>query len=376
MSALEQAKRPTPATIDVSAAAGAYRVVIGRDLLDEADVYVRQAAGDANAVLIVADRTVAALGYAQRVEAALSRAFARVATVVVPAGESSKSFAQATELYGECVRAGLDRKSLIVALGGGVVGDLAGFVAATFMRGVDFVQMPTTLLAHDSSIGGKVGVNLPEGKNLVGAFHAPRLVLYDVAALQTLPRDQVASGLAEAVKHGVIRDPELFGFIESAAPQLLECSPELMTELLLRSCRVKVDVIQVDERETGLRAILNFGHTVGHAVEAQFYGELQHGAAVAIGMVAETRLARALGMTDAAFEERLIAVLRACGLPTEVPDLATDPDVEEQIVGRMRLDKKGEGRNLAFVLPRGLGEIELVRSVDEPLVRAALRASR
>ncbi len=371
----EHAGHAEPATLAVPASTGEYQVVIGAGVLDEAHVYVREAAGDATAVLIVADETVAALGYASRVETALSRAFAQVTTAVVPAGESSKSFAQAVQLYEECVRAGLDRKSLVVALGGGVVGDLAGFVAATYMRGVRFVQMPTTLLAHDSSIGGKVGVNLPEGKNLVGAFHAPRLVLYDVLALRTLPPDQLANGLAEAVKHGVIRDPALFEFIEQHAARLLADDPELMTDLLLRSCRVKADVVAIDEREAGLRAILNFGHTVGHAVEAQFLGALLHGAAVAVGMVVETRLARLLGMADDALEMRLRAALCACGLPVEWPSAAFSPDVEDAIIDRMRLDKKGEKRNLTFVLPHRLGAVEIVKAVDEHLVRAALRPS-
>ena len=361
--------------LPVQSAAGGYEVVIGEGLLARADAFVSAVVETSAPLLIVADEAVAAAGYAPALEQALRRAFASVRTVAVPSGEPTKSFAQATRLYAECIRSGLDRHSAILALGGGVAGDLAGFVAATYMRGVRFIQVPTTLLAHDASIGGKVAVNLPEGKNLVGAFHPPRLVLYDVLTLRTLPGRERACGLAEAVKHGVIRDPELFLFIERHAEALLAGDSGLLAELLHRSCAVKAAVVSADEREEGLRAILNFGHTVGHAIEAlAAYGAYTHGEAVALGMVAEARLARRLGILDRAAQERLQALLPRAGLPVRLPDELRQPAAIDRLVEFMRRDKKAERRSLAFVLPRSIGAAEIMKSVGEDDVRRALLA--
>lgn len=361
--------------LSVRAADGGYEVVIGAGLLREADRYIADAVGTGMAVLVVTDEDVQAAGHCATLETALRRTYPQTTVASVPAGERSKSFEQATRLYGECVRAGLDRRSLVLALGGGVVGDLAGFVAATYMRGVRFIQVPTTLLAHDSSIGGKVAVDLPEGKNLVGAFHAPKLVLFDAEALRTLPMAERSNGLAEAIKHGVIRDPELFAFIEERVGHLLAGAGADLTELLHRSCAVKVAVVNADEKETGLRAILNFGHTIGHAVEAFLAPRCPHGAAISLGMIAETWLAQRLGLCDGEFLARLVSLLGRAGLPNAWPDELRGSVTADALVELMRHDKKAANRSLAFVLPRKLGEVEIYPSLSEADVRAALTSA-
>jgi 3-dehydroquinate synthase len=245
----------------------------------------------------------------------------------------------------------------VVALGGGVVGDLAGFVAATWMRGVPFVQVPTTLLAMaDASVGGKVAVDLPRGKNLVGAFHQPRLVWMDLATLRTLPRRQRAAGLVEVIKHGVIRDAALFERFESDVERVLELEPGPTLDVLERSCQIKADVVGQDERESGLRMILNFGHTLAHAVETLLgYRKLLHGEAVAIGMVFAARRSEALGHAPAGVADRIQALLARTGVPTEAPDLP-----RRAYLDALRVDKKRRGAHVRFVVLRGLGQADVV----------------
>jgi 3-dehydroquinate synthase len=277
---------------------------------------------------------------------------------------------QSAALWEKMLEIGADRKSVVVAVGGGVVGDLAGFIAATYARGVRFFQVPTSLLAQvDSSVGGKVGINLPGAKNMVGAFLQPMGVLIDTATLETLDQRQYRAGLGEVVKYGVILDAGLFEYLEANAAALADRDHDVLRRVIARCCRLKADVVQQDERETsGLRAMLNYGHTFGHALEALCgYGELLHGEAVAVGMLCASRLAERLGRVDARLTERQAALLAALGLATDMPPLEADA-----ILQTMMHDKKVEHGRLRFVLPTRLGHVELVGDVDPADVREAL----
>jgi len=287
---------------------------------------------------------------------------------VMPVGEDHKTLGTVRSLYEVLLDARLERRSPIVAVGGGITGDTGGFVAATYLRGVPFVQCPTTLLAMvDASVGGKVGVNVPQGKNLIGAFYQPRVVVADTDALQTLPPRELRCGLAECVKHGVIRDPDLFAFIEDNVERILALDSDLMVELVRRNVEIKAAVVAEDEKESGVRAHLNFGHTFAHAIEAtQGYDHaFHHGEAVALGMVAATRLAVAQGRVDASLLERLIALLDCIGLPTAAPNL---PPID-QLIDTMKLDKKVADGRIRLVLPDRLGAVSVVSDTDESAIR-------
>jgi 3-dehydroquinate synthase len=290
---------------------------------------------------------------------------------VVPAGEGSKSLAAAAELYTHLARRAADRKTPVIAVGGGVVGDLAGFVAATYNRGLPLVMVPTTLLAMvDSSVGGKVGINLPEGKNLVGAFHQPSGVWIDTALLDTLPAREYRSGLAEVVKYGVILDAEFFAWLETNADAVLDRDPAAVTHIVARSCRLKADVVERDEREeTGLRMVLNYGHTFAHAFESVGgYGTWLHGEAVAAGMACASRLAGRRGLIAADVTARQVALLRRFGLPTEPrPDWEADA-----LLAVMRRDKKNVGGRLRLIVPTRLGEVAAFDDVPVAEVREVL----
>ena len=293
-----------------------------------------------------------------------------VDAISVPPGESSKSVAQAERLWQFLVELGADRQTLLVAVGGGVVGDLAGFVAATYARGIRFCQVPTTLLAQvDSSVGGKVGINLPQAKNMVGAFWQPTWVAIDPDTLATLPDREYRSGLAEVVKYGVILDPDFFAYLEDQAAALNRRDARVLTTVIARCCRLKAGVVQADERETsGLRAVLNYGHTFAHAFETLTgYGELLHGEAVAIGMLCASRLAAALQRIPAEMTARQAQLLERLRLPTQVPQLAG-----AEVLACMSKDKKVAHGKLRFVLPSRMGHVELVQDVDPGLVLAAL----
>lgn len=353
---------------------GDYDVIIGSGVLQHIDEYLSHVIEKNAPLLLVYDQSLEDYGYPAQVKASLLKNYAVVTSFALPSGEHSKSLAMAGQLYQAAIKAGLDRNAVILALGGGVTGDLAGFVAATYMRGVRFIQIPTTLLAHDSSIGGKVAVNLPEGKNLVGAFHSPELVIYDVHLLQSLPEREMASGMAEAIKHGVIANPTLFEYIETNAEYLLHNHQDKMIDLLYMSCQVKANVVSEDERENGLRAILNFGHTVGHALEAIDYGAYTHGEAVAIGMMVETEISNLMGLAQLGTKDRLGELLRRCHLPAALPESQKTPEQQEALIEQMRRDKKAELRSLAFVLPKTIGEVKIVKDVSEDMVRSALRS--
>ena len=347
----------TPAE-EVTVALGerAYKIVVAPGALSELP---RVMPGDAGACLLVSDDGVPDW-YQEATVAALRLAGWHPTVEIVPAGEASKSFAVAQRLYDACVRAGLRRQSPIVALGGGVVGDLAGFVAATFNRGLPFVQVPTTLLAQiDSSVGGKVAINHPQGKNLIGAFHQPASVLADTATLLTLSEREYRAGLAEMVKYGVIMDPTLFETMEARHDALARRDLPLLGTLVARCCALKAEVVAEDEREApgGRRVILNFGHTLGHAIEAVAgYGAVLHGEAVAIGMVAACQLAVRRQMLPQAEADRVATLLIKLGLPTAGPHLNG-----EELLAAMGRDKKNAGAAITFVLPTAIGQVQAVQ---------------
>jgi 3-dehydroquinate synthase len=308
--------------------------------------------------------------HARRVVDELRRAAFEVAHTAIPAGEPSKSLEQAAALYAELADTAADRATVVVAVGGGVVGDLAGFVAATYNRGLPLVMVPTTLLAMvDSSVGGKVGINLPQGKNLVGAFHQPAGVWIDVAFLDTLPDREYRSGLAEVVKYGVALDAEFFSWLEANAAALLHRDRAAVIHAVTRSCQLKASIVEQDEHElTGVRPVLNYGHTFGHAFEtAAGYGTWLHGEAVAAGMSCAANLAHRVGMLSCDDLQRQTRLLARFGLPPEPPAGHAD-----EWLSIMRRDKKSVGGRLRLVLPRGIGSVEVVDDVDEVLVRAVL----
>ncbi|MBI3928909.1 MAG: 3-dehydroquinate synthase [Armatimonadetes bacterium] len=290
--------------------------------------------------------------------------------IVVPPGEQQKSLDGARALYDQLVRLGCDRRTAVIAFGGGVIGDLAGFAAATFLRGVPLLQLPTTLLAMvDSSIGGKVGVDLPQGKNLVGAFYAPLEILADVGTLATLPRREWSGGMAEVIKHAVIASADFFEELERAGTDPAAWTPEELARRVHRAAGVKVGVVGRDPREQGERAHLNFGHTLGHALEAAGgYAGLSHGEAVALGMLAALRLSRRQGRLEADFEERLRSLLVRWNLPVRLPPLPW-----EAVAGALARDKKNLGSKLTFVIPRALGRVEVERGLEVSEVEAIFR---
>jgi 3-dehydroquinate synthase len=355
-------------TVHVALSERSYDIEIGGGSLSEAGRFVLDRTHCTHAVVIT-DTNVEVL-YGDRVVESLERAGIRADTATVPAGEATKSAAHADQLWRLMLEFGADRKSVVVAVGGGVVGDLAGFIAATYTRGIRFVQIPTTLLAQvDSSVGGKVGINLPGAKNMVGAFWQPAAVLIDTAVLKTLPPREYRAGLAEVVKYGVILDVEFFEYLEAHIDGLNKRDASVMRHIVARCCELKAQVVAADEREeTGQRAVLNYGHTFCHAFEAETgYGTYLHGEAVAIGMLCASRLAESLGRIDPETTRRQRALLAALGLSLAVPDI--DRDV---LIRAMQKDKKTEHGKLRFVLPARLGHVELVSGVPADLVRAAL----
>jgi 3-dehydroquinate synthase len=346
-----------------------YRIVIGPGLLDDGPALAAHVRG--RHVLLASDSVVAPL-YVARVREALhaARADLLVATFVVPAGEASKNLSSFSAAIDALAALGATRDACVVALGGGVVGDLAGFAAACWMRGVDCVQLPTTLLSMvDSSVGGKTAVDTPHGKNLVGAFHPPRAVFADTDTLRTLPARELRAGLAEVIKYGAIRDPLFLEWLHAERGPLLAGDEAALATAIARSCEHKAEIVERDPLERGERALLNFGHTFAHAIETeQGYGGLNHGEAVAIGMSLAARLSTRLGLAAAVDAERLEALLQAFGLPVALPD-GLDAG---QLLARMRLDKKNQAGRLRLVLWRGVGLAEVVPDVDEAEVLAVL----
>lgn len=363
-------------TVDV-AGDPPYTIAIGPGLLGDSARLASVLRG--RHVLIVSDSHVAPL-YGDRVEATLRAAkpALTVARWTMPAGEQEKTLARFAQCLEALATLGATRDAAIVAVGGGVVGDLAGFAAACWMRGIDCVQLPTTLLAMvDSSVGGKTAIDLPQGKNLVGAFHPPRAVVSDTTVLRTLPDRELRAGLAEVVKYGAIFDAHFLGWLEKNAPALLSRDDVALTEAIARSCEFKADVVRQDPYERGHRALLNFGHTFGHAIEAEqgYAGvdraALNHGEAVSVGMVLAARLSTVLGLASAEDADRLEGLLQRFGLPTTLPAGLEAP----ALIARMRLDKKADAQGLRFVLWDGVGQALVVPGVAEDTVRAVLQAS-
>jgi 3-dehydroquinate synthase len=354
----------TPELLEVNIGPRSYPILIGQSLRDTGCRMSEEGLG--GKVLLVSDTNVYPL-YGQVVRDSLVHAGFAVHAMQVRPGERAKTLFQARRLYEVCLDGGLDRSSTVVALGGGVVGDLAGFVAATFMRGLNLVMIPTSLLSQvDSSVGGKVAVNLPRGKNLVGTFHQPRLVLLDPLVLRTLAPRRIREGLAEAIKCAVIADEQLFAFLEENISAACTGDIGVLRSVASASIKIKVDVVQADEREEkGIRQVLNLGHTVGHAIEATArYGRITHGEAVAIGMLAAFRIALKLDLCSRDSLLRVERLIAAAGLPTCAPGIRG-----QDIVDRLRFDKKARDGRLVFILPRGVGAVHLRDDVPMPLVR-------
>lgn len=321
-------------------------------------------------IAIISDRTVFDL-YGATIRRDLSTLASAVSTVILPPGETSKTFASANRIIGILARDRLDRSDFVLALGGGVVGDIAGFVAAIYLRGIPVVQIPTTLLAQiDSSIGGKTGVNHTVGKNLIGAFHQPALVVTDPATLRTLPERELRSGLYEAIKYGCILSPSLFRAIDARLPKLLAKDPDTLQQVISECCKLKADVVEQDERESGLRAILNFGHTIGHAVETVTqYRKFTHGEAVGFGMRVACQIAQAMGVIEIHAARQISDLIKAVG---PLPGI---PSKQAPLILRTLLhDKKVKAGKVRFILPRALGRVEIRDDVLEATVRSSLEA--
>lgn len=352
----------------------AYDIHIGGGLLAEAGRLIA-ATLPRRRVVVVTDANVAPLHLAAVARSLGDAGVRALEPVILPAGEQTKSFPQLASLLEALLESGIDRKSVLVALGGGVIGDLVGFAAAIALRGIDFVQIPTTLLAQvDSSVGGKTGINLPQGKNLVGAFHQPRLVLADTQALDTLPRRELLAGYAEIVKYGLIDQPDFFTWLEANGVALLAGDAAARRHAVEVSCRAKAAVVAADEKEAGARALLNLGHTFGHALEAElgYDGRLLHGEAVAIGMKLAFDLSAELGLCPAAEGARVAGHLQATGLPHRIPALA-GADAAERLLAHMRLDKKASDGRLTFILAHAIGKSFIANDVEEAPVLAVLR---
>ncbi len=347
----------------VDLGARAYPILVGRDLIDDAAVW--QGAGGPLAVIVSNDR-IAPI-YLDRICATLQKAGKRTLTIILPDGESFKTWETLNTIFDALLAARCDRKTLLVALGGGVIGDITGFAAATYQRGVPFVQVPTTLLAQvDSSVGGKTAINHPLGKNMIGAFYQPLMVLADISTLSTLPAREFRSGLAEVIKYGCIYDTEFLDWLEANLDRLLARDVEALTHAIRRSCEIKAEIVVQDEHEHGIRAWLNLGHTFGHAIETGMgYGTWLHGEAVATGMVIAADLSQRLGhITDADAHRVRDLVVRA-GLPVAAPDLGT-----ARYLDLMRNDKKADAGAIRYVLLKRLGEAFVAAVPDEQVIPA------
>jgi 3-dehydroquinate synthase len=361
------AQQISPITLQVDLGDRSYPISIGQSLLSDPTLVTRHIGG--KRVAVVTNTTVGPI-YMNRLVGLLEAAGKNVTSIVLPDGEEEKNWASLMRVFDVLLEQKCDRKTTLIALGGGVIGDLTGFAAATYMRGVPFIQMPTTLLSQvDSSVGGKTGINHPLGKNMIGAFYQPQAVIADTSTLDTLPDRELSAGLAEVIKHGAIIDPAFFDWIEANIGKLVAREPSALAYAIQRSCEIKADVVRQDEREGGLRAILNFGHTFGHAIEAGMgYGEWLHGEAVGCGMVMAADLSHRLGFIDAGTKARITALVKAAGLPVVAPDLGVERWLE-----LMQVDKKNEGGQIKFILIKPLGTSVIIPVPEDALV-ATLQA--
>lgn len=356
-------------TVSIALAERSYPIIIGAGIFDQPAMYADLP--QSTSALIVSNTTVSPL-YAQRLREAISNKYQSVTLVVLPDGEQYKNWETLNAIFDALLSQASDRKCILYALGGGVVGDMTGFAAACYMRGVSFVQVPTTLLAQvDSSVGGKTGINHPLGKNMIGAFHQPLQVVCDIETLKTLPERELSAGLAEVIKYGPIADLDFLDWIESNMAQLLAREPGALAHAIRRSCEIKAWIVGQDERESGLRAILNFGHTFGHAIEAGMgYGQWLHGEAVGCGMVMAAHLSLALGKVDITFVQRLTALVKAARLPVVAPHLC-QKDNAGRYLELMRLDKKSEAGAIKFVVIDGSSRASICAAPDA-MVRAVI----
>lgn len=355
-------------TVRVALGSRGYPIYIGRGLLARVDLLLPLL--PQRRVAVVTNTIVARL-YLDGVARALEQAGVDCVQVVVPDGEDHKDWQTLNMIFDTLLANRCDRQTAIIALGGGVIGDLAGFAAATYQRGVPYIQLPTTLLAQvDSSVGGKTAINHPRGKNMIGAFHQPIAVVSDVGALATLPVRELRAGLAEVIKHGAILDATFFDWLEGNAERLLRQEEDALTYAVMRSVQIKAEIVALDERESGLRALLNFGHTFGHAIELGLgYGQWLHGEAIAAGMVMAAHLSTQLGLLDARAADRLRRLLSQVGLPTVGPPLEID-----RYLDLMAVDKKAVAGRVRFVLLERLGKATLGDAVPLPTLQATLRA--
>lgn len=355
-------------TLEVDLGNRSYPIYIGANLIDQPALF--SACEKATSIYIVTNTTVAPL-YAERLSKTLSSFGKPIKTIVLPDGESYKDWKNLQLIFDGLLKFGADRQTMLVALGGGVIGDMTGFAAASYMRGVRFIQVPTTLLSQvDSSVGGKTGINHPLGKNMIGAFHQPVAVIADLNTLKTLPARELSAGLAEVVKHGAIADAEFLDWIEANASALLACDTDAMAHAVLRSCEIKSAVVSADEREGGIRATLNFGHTFGHAIEAGMgYGEWLHGEAVGCGMVMGADLSCRLNHISKAEAERLIKIIQSMNLPIVPPKFGAARYME-----LMQVDKKTEGGQIRYVLLEKIGKAQ-IKSVPDAQVLETLIAT-
>jgi len=345
-------------TVKVGLGERSYDIRIAEDIIDKVGEYLPAVTG-AGRFVVVADDRVAGL-YGERLLASLKKAGLKVDLVTFAHGEEHKNLNTIAGLASDLARLGADRRSCLVAIGGGVTGDITGFLAASYMRGIDFVQVPTTLLAQvDSSVGGKTGVDIPEGKNLVGAFYQPRAVFIDPLVLKTLPADEFLNGVAEVIKYGVIWDADFFADLERRRPEILAMNPDVLAPMIRRCCEIKAEVVAADEREGDLRRVLNFGHTIGHAAEAASGFAISHGRAVAMGMVAAAELAVAGGHFAAEGVARIRSLIADFGLPVAIPD---EPDRRE-IKKYLLTDEKTVGGKVFFVLPQAIGRVVITSEV-------------
>lgn len=353
--------------VSVDLGTKSYNIYIGYDI-NSIIIDFFQKQSYSQKALIITDSNIAPL-YAKKIQQNLSVAGYDAQIAIIPAGEQSKSLVQAEKLYTEAIKHGLDRKSPIIALGGGVVGDLAGFIAATFMRGVPFIQIPTSLLAQvDSSVGGKVAVNHELGKNLIGAFYQPQAVFMDLEMMQTLPQREISTGLGEVIKYGFISDQQFYTYILENQQAILSLQPEQLIHIIARSCEIKASVVAQDERESGLRAILNFGHTLAHAIEKETnYAYYNHGEAVAIGMVGAAKISEKMGLISPTIVNDMCQLLTKMNLPTKAENCTTN-----KIFADIFHDKKTINGKVNWILLNAIGKVSIVNNVPDDIVKKCI----
>ncbi len=352
--------------IKVELGSNSYEVCVGSGLLAQTGRWLKES-GFSGKLVVITDPTVNRL-YGDALNQSLNKEGFSIVTLLVPEGEEQKSLETAGRLYHELTSSSTERTTPVLALGGGVIGDLTGFVAATYLRGIPLVQIPTTLLAQvDSSVGGKVAVDHGQLKNMIGAFYQPRLVIADTDTLRTLPTRELANGLAEVIKSAVIRDKKFFTFIEGNLNKIKSLDEGALEEIVFQSVKIKAEVVEKDEKESGLRSILNYGHTIGHAIESVSVFKVEHGEAIAIGMVAAARISNKMGILDKNELIRLKSVIEKAGLPTEMPNLKV-----EEIMQTMKHDKKVWQDKVRFVLLKSIGSVFLTDEVKPSLVEEVL----